>query len=222
MNLVHALRQMHGAIAAALARTLLSVCVCVCAAVSATAAPTPADAVFVNDQLLDAAARQALRGYEAQTGAVPPGRYWYDAATGAAGRWGGPMSALLAPGMALPGPLPAAASGGGDGRLTGVFINGRELHPQDVAGLRQFGSVVPGRYRWDAWGNVSLDGGGFLFNFYALAQSQARAQQGSKSLWRPGAKAGEGTFVGKGCARVSQRKSPTDPDSVVDTYVGCN
>lgn len=186
------------------------------------AAAAPDDAIIVNGQVLDAAGRQALRTYEAQTGAVPPGRYWYDTATGAAGRWGGPMTALLAPGMALPGPLPGAASGGGDGRLTGVFINGRELHPQDVTGLRQFGTVMPGRYRWDVWGNVGLEDGAFLFNFFAVAQAQAQAQQGSKSLWRPGARAGEGTFVGKGCTRVSQRKSPTNPDSVVDTYVGCN
>jgi hypothetical protein len=155
------------------------------------------DVLMVNDQVVTAAGRQALRAYEAQTGAVPPGRYWYDAATGAAGRWGGPMTVLLAPGLLLPGPLPAAASGGGDGRLTGVFINGRELHPQDVAGLRQFGNVLPGRYQWDAWGNVSVEGGGFLFNFFAVAQAQARAQQDSNSLWRPGARAGEGTFVAR-------------------------
>lgn len=185
------------------------------------AAPA-ADHVVVNGHTLDAAGRAALRQLEAQTGAVPPGRYWYDAATGAAGLWGGPMTALLPPGLPLPGPVPAAASGGGDGRWTGVFINGRELHPQDVIGLRQFGTVVPGRYRWDAWGNVSLEGGPWLFNFHAVAQAQARTQQGSRSLWRPGAKAGEGTFVGKGCARVSQRRSPGDADSVVDTYVGCN
>ena len=192
------------------------------ASVLAPAAAAPPDEVVVNGRALDAEGRRVLRRYETQTGAVPPGRYWYDGATGAAGVWGGPMTALLAPGLPLPGPLPPAASGGGQGRLTGVFINGRELHPQDVAGLSQFGRVVPGRYRWDAYGNVSLEGGGFLFNFFAVAQAQATARQGSKSLWRPGARAGEGTFVGKGCARVSQRKSPGDADSVVDTYVGCN
>ena len=51
--------------------------------------------------------------------------------------------------MPLAGPLPADASGGGQGRLTAVFINGRELHPSDVMALRQYGPVIPGRYGWD-------------------------------------------------------------------------
>ena len=184
------------------------------------AAAQAAFPVEINGQPLNAAGQAALRQQEARTGPVPPGRYWYDPATGAAGTWGGPMSALLPPGLPLGGPLPAEASGGGHGRLTGVFINGRELHPLDVAGLSRYGPVQPGRYRWDAQGQVFTESGAYLFNFNAVLAAQARG--GGGSLWRPGAKSGEGTWVGKGCARVSQRRSPGDPDSVVDTYVGCD
>jgi hypothetical protein len=119
--------------------------------VSIRAAAQPsASAIEVNGKPLDARGLEVLRRLEATLGTVPPGRYWYDAASGGAGTWGGPASAYVGPGLALGGPLPANASGGGHGRLTGVFINGRELHPLDVQGLSRLGPVIPGRYWWDA------------------------------------------------------------------------
>ena len=100
-----------------------------------TASAAPASVpIVINGAPLDDAGRQALRRIEAVIGAVPAGRYWYDAASGGAGVWNGPASAYIGPGLALGPPLPAAASGGGSGRITGVFVNGRELHPIDVAG----------------------------------------------------------------------------------------
>lgn len=99
------------------------------------------------------------------------GRYWYDARSGAWGVWGGPALGVVLPGLDLGGPLPADASGGG----TGVFVNGRELHPLDVRALRQITPVVlPGRYWVDGSGTGGLEGGPAYFNLYALA-AQARA-----------------------------------------------
>jgi hypothetical protein len=67
---------------------------------------------------------------------ISAGHYWYDARSEAAGHWGGPTRGLLALHLKLGGPLTANASRGGNGRLTGVFVNGRELHTLDVEGLR--------------------------------------------------------------------------------------
>ena len=98
---------------------------------------------------------------------VVDGDYWYDKATGAWGARGGPTAGFVLPGLDLGGPLQAEASGGG----TGVFVNGRELHPIDLAGLRQLvGAVYPGRYWIDAYGNCGYEGGPVLVNLLQLAQ----------------------------------------------------
>lgn len=175
-------------------------------------------AVEFNGRMLDGAALELLRPVEAVIGPVPSGRYWYDAMSGGAGVLGGPAAAYLGPGLALGGPLPASASGGGDGRTTGVFVNGRELHPLDVGGLQRHGPVYPGRYWWDRFGNVGLEGGPMLFNFFALLQQQERS---SRSTYRPGARSGESTYVGKGCVAVHGRLRASDEGSSYSYYGGC-
>lgn len=116
-------------------------------------------AVMVNGQPLSATMGQGL---ERMFGRIQPGSYWYDAMTGAWGPEGGPAAGWIAAGLPLPGPMPADASGGGSGRLTGVFINGRELHPTDVAALRQRLGRQPWPGRWwaDASGRFGLMLGG--------------------------------------------------------------
>jgi hypothetical protein len=101
---------------------------------------------------------------------VAPGDYWYDAASGLFGMMGGPGLGFTMPGLQLGGALAPDASGGGSGVLTGVFVNGRELHPQDVAALSALGPVYPGRYwlRFDGW--YGLEGGMPLGNLIYLAQ----------------------------------------------------
>lgn len=204
----------------ALRRTSLALALGGLIAVSApaSAAPEPANSVQINGRDLDAAAQQTLKALEARIGPVPAGHYWYDVHTGAAGRWGGPTSVFLTPGLSLGGPLPPDASGGGHGRLTGVFINGRELHPVDVAGLSSFGPVLPGRYQWDAAGNVRLENGRWLFNFHAL---RAHQQAAGSTYHRSDAQRGKSTTVTAGCAAVSDRLRSSDSSSGYSYYVGC-
>lgn len=178
-----------------------------------------APAVEFNGRPLDDSGQRQLRQVEAALGPVPPGRYWYDAMSGGAGVMGGPAAAYLGPGLSLGGTMPANASGGGDGRTTGVFVNGRELHPLDVAGLKQYGPVWPGRYWWDRFGNVGLEGGPMLFNFYATLQQAGRS--GGGSIYKKGARSGESTFVGGGCAVVHGRLRASDESSNTSYYVGC-
>lgn len=183
-------------------------------------AGVPARAVAFNGQRLDAAGLQLLQQIEARVGPVPDGHYWYDPASGGAGLWGGPAIAYLGPGLRLGGPLPASASGGGQGRLTGVFINGRELHPLDVQGLQTLGPVIPGRYWWDGAGNVGIERGPALFNFYALL-AQRQASGGGSFYHRTDASRGKSTYVGKGCAAVHGRLRASDEGSSYSYYAGC-
>jgi hypothetical protein len=154
---------------------------------AASAAPEPAGrslpsgrAVRFNGRALDAAGLEVLARLERAVGTLADGDYWYDPRSGASGRWGGPALAFLPAGLPLGGPLPAEASGGGRGNLTGVFVNGRELHPVDVAGLQEIvGVVVPGRWWVDATGAYGLEGGPPAGNLVAMA----RARQGGSRAW---------------------------------------
>ena len=105
---------------------------------------------------------------------LPNGSFWYDSRSGAMGVWGGPTLAVLAAGLELGGPMPANCSGGG----TRVFVNGRELHPQEVAVLSQLGSVTPGRYWMDSNGNFGYERGPQLGNLYVLARQRNRSRRG--------------------------------------------
>jgi len=166
----------------------------------AVAAPAPARPrgerhVTFNRVALDDRGWQLIEVLEAHyRTALPDGNYWYDPVSGAVGVWGGPAAALLPPGMPLGGALTADASGGGSGRLTGVFINGRELHPQDVAFLQwMVGAVYPGRWWVDAAGNAGAEGGPPLVNLYVAARQRAAAAGGDRS-WARGYGAGSNSF----------------------------
>ena len=146
-------------------------------------------------------------------GRVAPGRYWYDHATGAFGIERGPTLGFVAPGLDLPGPLHADASGGGNGMLSGVFINGRELHPQDVAAfIAMLGAVMPGRYWVDAQGNFGTEGGPLLGNLFAIAAQ--RGASGSVSEH-----AASTCPPGDGACR--SRKSRVGNGSFSDGATGC-
>ena len=102
------------------------------------------------------------------------GKYWYDPACGAWGLDGGPCMGFLPAKLMLGGTMPADASGGG----TGVFVNGRELHPLDVAALQRITVVQPGRFWVDAFGNCGYEGNPQpIINLVQLANA-ARAASG--------------------------------------------
>ena len=122
---------------------------------------------------------------------LPNGDYWYDPISGVSGRWGGPAAVLLIPGLPLGGRLPANASGGGSGRLTGIFVNGRELHSDDVQALiALYGQAWPGRWWVDGFGNFGAEGGPPLGN---LRQAAAASRGGS---WLRGNSGPNGFWAG--------------------------
>jgi hypothetical protein len=107
---------------------------------------------------------------------INDGDFWYDKVCGAWGARGGPTLGFLPAGLPLGGPLAREASGGN----TGVIINGRELHPHDVAGLsRLVPMVLPGRYWVDASGNFGWEGGLPLGNLWLLHRQVASGGAGS-------------------------------------------
>jgi len=106
---------------------------------------------------------------------VLDGAYWYDKVCGAWGVEGGPTLGFIPAGLEVGGALRADASGV---TRTGVFINGREIHPLDVAGLQQITPVLPGRYWVDARGFCGYEGNPTpILNLAALAQA-ARSKSG--------------------------------------------
>jgi hypothetical protein len=143
---------------------------------------------------------------------LPSGAYWYDNASGAAGPWGGATGGFVQAGLGIGGELPANASGGGDGRLTGVFINGRELHPLDVAALQSFlGRVELGRWFVDGSGNFGPEGGMIVGNLVTIAQQQ----RSSDSYYKKDS-VGGAVFIGGGCVNVSTKQ----PDGSTSDYYG--
>lgn len=88
---------------------------------------------------------------------------------------GGHTRGFTLAGLPLGGKLPANISGGG----TGVFINGRELHPLDVQALQSLvGQLLPGRYWLDAQGYAGYEGGPAIANLQQLAQQLYRQGSG--------------------------------------------
>lgn len=104
---------------------------------------------------------------------LPDGAYWYDSRSGAMGLWNGPAAAILPAGLRLGGPMPAYASGG----HTAVFVNGRSLHPLDIAALSRFLNVTPGRFWLDDKGYFGYEGGPAIGNLVALANQSGGGSQ---------------------------------------------
>lgn len=118
--------------------------------------------ITINGEQISAADLWALESYYQIT--IPDGRYWYDPISGLVGPENGPSVGQILPGLAL-GILSSSASGSG----TGTFINGRELHWQEMQDLQNLlGTVYPGYFWMDAQGNVSSIGGTYLFNLFDL------------------------------------------------------
>jgi len=121
--------------------------------------------VVVNDQALTSDVIQGLE--KAYRAPIPPGRYWYDDASGAWGLEGGAIAGQMMPGLKLGGRLRPDASRGD----SGVFVNGRQLTSYEVEGLQRAcrASVQPGRYWVNAQGVGGFEGKPPTFNLAACA-----------------------------------------------------
>jgi hypothetical protein len=157
--------------------------------------------VLVNSVRLPDAEVQGLeRQYRIS---LADGDYWYDKSSGAWGKRGGPTVGFTLPGLQVGGPLRADASAGN----TGVFINGRQLHQNDVMALMQLGPVYQGRYWMDGQGYFGVEGGPALGNLWLLARAAGRGAGGAQTSYtRSGAMFGSD---GNGCLVFNDPSSGT-------------
>lgn len=135
--------------------------------------------VIVNGLALDARARQLLElSYRTR---LAPARYWYDPVSGLWGLEGAPSSGQIAPGLRVGGQLNPQASVGRFAGVTRVFVNGREIPPQELRYLEGlYGNVRRARYWLNARGIGGYEGGPALFDLRATANArQAQANNGS-------------------------------------------
>lgn len=154
---------------------LLAVLAAICTCLFATAAAAQS-AVVVNGEALSP---QVVRALEMQYRTpLQPGRFWYDQVSGLWGREGGPSQGQIHAGLDLGGPLASDASVRSFRDKTFVFVNGREIHPQELSYLQGlFGAVTPTRYWLNAQGIGGFEGGPPQFDLRAAAMS-ARTQRG--------------------------------------------
>jgi hypothetical protein len=143
-----------------------------------------ARAVYINRNRLPADTLQMLESlFQVR---VPDGRYWYDATSGGWGPESGPTIGFTVAGLPIGGALPANISGG----TTGVYVNGRQLPAQDLAGLQQLvGPIAPGRYWLDGQGYAGSEGGPPVANLRALAAQLSRMGTGVNERYGGGAAA---------------------------------
>ncbi|MEO1077029.1 MAG: hypothetical protein AAFX41_13860 [Bacteroidota bacterium] len=127
------------------------------------AAPTPSAPcppaqrrVFINGTPPTDEAWTIIHHLERTAGStLPDGMYWYDAQCGAFGPWGQATWVFLPPALPLGGALPPHCSG----PATGVFVNGRDVHPSEWQNLSLLvGPIYPGHYALDAMGNFGFAG----------------------------------------------------------------
>lgn len=156
-------------------KNLFSVALLAVLGMALAAAQAPARKITFNGRVLTPEQTSVMNMLEQAAGVrLPDGAYWYDNRSGAMGAWNGPAAAILPAGLGWGGPMPANCSGG----LTAVFVNGRALHPLDIAALSRLGPVYPGRYWLDAQGFYGFEGGPALGNLVAAAnQAGSRSQQ---------------------------------------------
>ena len=110
---------------------------------------------------------------------IQPGRYWYDAVSGAYGVDGGPVAGQMSPGLRLGGPLSADASRG----TSRVFINGRQLTGGEKSYIEQACRTVvaPGRYWVNAHGLGGFEGGPVTFNLALCGPPPGQSSGGSST-----------------------------------------
>ncbi len=162
----------------------------------ATSTAHNSPSVVINDvRLTDEQLRQLEQRFKLR---IAGGFYWYDQVSGAWGMQGGPTVGFTQPHLELGGKLRPDASSGN----TGVFINGRELHQQDVLALRQLTPyVIPGRYWVDPRGIGGYEGGPPVFDLRSLARAAGGGRGGAWSY----ASHGVGISSGQGFSYIIDR-----------------
>ena len=133
--------------------------------------------IVVNGMTLSAETVLALQ--QVYPVAIAPGRYWYDAVSGAYGREGEPIAGQMIAGLALGGPLRADASRG----TAGVFINGRQITVGEKAYIEQLCQtpVVSARY-WILFNGLGgYEGGPAIFDL-GQCPGLARRSGGGRSM----------------------------------------
>ena len=152
--------------------------------IQAAAQASATRSVFINRNRLPTDTLQMLESlFQVR---VPDGRYWYDATSGGWGQEGGSTIGFTVAGLPIGGALPANISAG----TTGVFVNGRQLPAQDLAGLQQLvGPIAPGRYWLDGQGYAGSEGGPPVANLRALASQLSRMGGGVNERYGGGAAA---------------------------------
>lgn len=109
---------------------------------------------------------------------VDPGNYWYDSVSGLYGNIGEGSAGFMLPGHTFAGLLAANASGGN----SGVYFNGRELTATEIAIVESIiqTQAIPGRYFFDVYGNVGVEGTGIpLVNLYTAGGTSG----GGDNFW---------------------------------------
>lgn len=73
-----------------------------------------------------------------------------------------------------------------------MFVNGREIHPYDLAALQQItGPILPGRYFITAQGLAGSEGGPPQWDLGAMAaQSRGGGGGGGSNTWQSGLSSG--------------------------------
>lgn len=110
---------------------------------------------------------------------IRPGRYWYDAVSGAWGNEGGPIAGQMLPGLRLGGHLRADASRG----TSRVFINGRQITLAEKSYLEQScrTRVIPARYWVNAYGVGGFEGAPPSFNLALCGGGGGQSRGGGSS-----------------------------------------
>lgn len=156
-------------------RALFALALCV-APLHAADAPIVVNGVPLSTETV----RQLKRLYPVP---IKPGRYWYDAFSGAWGLEGGPIAGQMLPGLKLGGPLRADASRG----TSGIFINGRQLTLSERAYLEQTcrTRTVPGRYWVNARGAGGFENGPAWFDLSRCGQQQRSGGSSTRTFCDP-------------------------------------
>ena len=111
-----------------------------------------------------------------------PGRYWRDFMSGFYGREGGPALGVSQAPMPGAGPLQPDASCRPAGQ-TNIYINGREVHPTEVASLLPIMMQPGGRWRVDSQMNVYQEANGmFLGSLWAILANFRQGGGGGRAL----------------------------------------